>query len=41
MLGAKPDALYARVSPEKIAGTEAYWSPLFADNECKRNYFVK
>lgn len=46
MLGAKPDALYARVSPEKIAGTEAYWAPLYIDNDAvhdtsERNYFVR
>lgn len=28
MLGDKPSALYARFSPEQIAGTEAYWLPL-------------
>lgn len=31
MLGSKPDALYARVSYEEIAGTEAYWVPIFVD----------
>ena len=41
MLGATPDALYARVSPEKIAGTEAYWSPLYIDREAARNCFIK
>ena len=33
MLGSTPDALYARVSPEQIAGTEAYWSPIFIDDD--------
>ena len=28
MLGNKPSALYARFSPNAIAGTEAYWLPL-------------
>ena len=28
MHGEKPGALYARFSPEQIAGTEAYWLPL-------------
>ena len=28
MLGNKPSALYARFSPDAIAGTEAYWLPL-------------
>lgn len=28
MLGSTPGALYARFSPEQIAGTEAYWLPL-------------
>ena len=28
MLGKTPSALYARFSPEQIAGTEAYWLPL-------------
>ena len=28
MLGKNPSALYARFSPEQIAGTEAYWLPL-------------
>lgn len=28
MLGKVPSALYARFSPEQIAGTEAYWLPL-------------
>ena len=29
MLGNQPSAVYARFSPEKIAGTEAYWAPLY------------
>ena len=28
MLGKNPSALYARFSPDQIAGTEAYWLPL-------------
>lgn len=28
MLGTKPSAVYARFSPEEIAGTEAYWAPI-------------
>ena len=28
ILGELPSALYARFSPEEVAGTEAYWLPL-------------
>jgi glutathionylspermidine synthase len=33
MLGDEADALYARMSPEQIAGTEAYWSPVICDDK--------
>ena len=33
MLGKNPSALYARFSPDQIAGTEAYWLPLGIKND--------
>ena len=31
LLGNQPSALYARYSPLEIAGTEAFWAPLYVD----------
>ena len=33
MLGKEPSAVYARFSPEQIAGTEAYWAPIIGTLE--------